>query len=163
MKRIRNLFDKVFPAIAPIPSGMYHFQSPADAPKPYRLHLRVEPDGNGILIVNAHTVLHLNKTAAEYAYHMVNGTGEKETSETIAKRYDVTEEKALQDYREFTGRIETLIHTPDLDPVTYLDFDRVTPYSKDLLAPYRLDCAITYRVPSQTSAKVAPKNGSNVN
>ncbi len=157
MKKIKNLFDKVFPVVPPIPSGIYHYQAPADAKKPYRLHLRIEPDGNGILIVNAHTVLHLNKTASDYAYHLVKGSSEKETSESMARRYNVSKESALQDYRAFTGRIETLIHTPDLDPVTYLDFERVTPYSKELIAPYRLDCAITYRVPSQTSATVAPQ------
>ncbi len=51
----------------------------------------------------------------------------------------------MDDARDFQERIQTLIDTPDLDPVTYLDFDRVDPYSKDISAPYRLDCALTYK------------------
>jgi MoaA/NifB/PqqE/SkfB family radical SAM enzyme len=49
-----------------------------------------------------------------------------------------------------------LIETPDLDPVTFLDFERVAPHSADLTAPLRLDCALTYRVPKGTKTDVAP-------
>jgi MoaA/NifB/PqqE/SkfB family radical SAM enzyme len=44
-------------------------------------------------------------------------------------------------------RIKTLIDTPDLDPVAFLDFDRQDPYTGASSAPYRLDCALTYRLP----------------
>jgi MoaA/NifB/PqqE/SkfB family radical SAM enzyme len=49
-----------------------------------------------------------------------------------------------------------MIHTPDLDPTTYLDFERVAPYTKDLTAPLRLDCALTYLLPAGTQAAYAP-------
>ena len=42
----------------PLQAGIYHYQSPPEGEQPYRLHLRLEPDGKGILIVNASTVLH---------------------------------------------------------------------------------------------------------
>ena len=53
---------------------------PADQP-PYRIHLRLQRDGSGVLIVNAATVLHLNPTAAEYAYHFIKGSDPEDGSE----------------------------------------------------------------------------------
>ena len=68
LKSIRSQFSPV----EVIPPGTYHYLSPQDDPRNYRLHLRVEPDGNGVLIINASTILHLNQTATEYAYYLVN-------------------------------------------------------------------------------------------
>lgn len=158
MKKINNFFDKIFAAThSHLPAGIYQYQAPVDARQPYRLHLRIDPNGEGILILNAKTVLHLNQTAAEYAYHLVKGTTEEEMIKSVVERYEVEEAQIKKDYQEFITRIDTLVHSPDVDPVTYFNFERVTPYSKDLLAPYRLDCALTYRVPAKTSAKVAPQ------
>ena len=62
-----------FTRVRPLPAETLHVQSAPDEPA-YRLHLRLNKDGSGILIVNAATVLHFNPTAAEYAYHMMKGT-----------------------------------------------------------------------------------------
>jgi len=91
---------------------------------PYRLHLRLLKDGSGILIINAATVLHLNPTAAEFAYHMMKGTPAEQTAQEIAKRYRISVAEAQKDYVDFNERVQTAIHTPDLDPTTYLDFER---------------------------------------
>ncbi len=152
MNRIRNLFTKV----EPIPAGIYQKQSGPSEPQPYRVHLRLQPDGSGVMVVNAATVLHLNPVAAEYAYHFIKGTAPSAAAREVAARYRVNQVTALQDYTDFAARIETLVTTPDLDPVTYLDFDRVAPHSTDLVAPLRLDCALTYRLPAGTSAEYAP-------
>ncbi|HEY4693470.1 MAG TPA: radical SAM protein [Bellilinea sp.] len=144
MKTIRNLFDRYFPLQAPLPSGVHHFQSPPDVPVPFRLHLRIEEDGTGTLIVNASTVLHLNETATEYAYHLLKQTRPGEVAERVSKRYQVSVSKALADFHAFSDRVTTLVETPDLDPATYLDFDRTAPHSQKLIAPLRLDCALTY-------------------
>ena len=53
-------------------------------------------------------------------------------------------------------RIQTMISTPDLDPVSYLHFERVAPHSADLTAPLRLDCALTYKLPDGIHAEYAP-------
>jgi hypothetical protein len=149
---IRRLFTKV----KPLTPGIYHFQAPPDAPVAHRLHLRLEPDGRGMLIINASTILHLNQTAAEYAYHLVTMTPEDQMAQQITSRYKVNWQQALQDYRDFKDRIQALIHTPDLDPETFLDFERTAPYSNNISAPYRLDCAITYRLPDGFDASLAP-------
>ncbi|RPJ20976.1 MAG: radical SAM protein [Chloroflexi bacterium] len=154
MKIINRLADR-FAKIQPLPVGVYHKQAVQDD-KPYRVHLRLKPDGAGIFILNASTVLQLNATAAEYAYHFIHGTEPDEAVRQIAARYRVSKDTARQDYQDFMDRIETLISTPDLDPVSFLDFERAAPHSADLTSPLRLDCALTYRLREDSSAEYAP-------
>ncbi|HEX7541935.1 MAG TPA: radical SAM protein [Anaerolineales bacterium] len=139
----------------PLPAETHTFQSGLDEPA-YRLHLRLLKDGSGILILNAATVLHLNATAAEFAYHMIKGSSPEATARQVARRYRISQADAQKDYTDFRDRVQTLIHTPDLDPTTFLDFERVAPHSKDLTAPLRLDCALTYRLPAGADVSLAP-------
>ena len=155
-----NLFQSVkqfFSDKQPLPAGMYSYQAPADEDESYRLHLRIEADGSGILVINASTVLHLNQTAVEYAYHIIKATPVAEVAAEVAKRYQVDPEQARLDFETLKDQIQTLIHTPDLDPVTYLGLEREDPYQAELSAPYRLDCALTYRVDGDSLQSDAPQ------
>src|SRR4030067_2529231 len=156
MSNLRESIKRLFIPVMLLPPGIFHFQAPPDAPLPYRLHLRMEPDGRGMLIVNASTILHLNQTASEFAYHLVRQTPENQMLHEITGRYRVKRSQALLDYQLLSDRILSLIHTPDLDPETYLDFERTTPYTQKLSAPYRLDCAITYRLLETSDDSLAP-------
>lgn len=154
MKIINRLADR-FAKVQPLPEGVYHKQDMQDN-KPYRVHLRLRPEGSGILILNASTVLQLNASAAEYAYHFIRGTEPDEAVKQIASRYRVSKDIAKTDYQDFMDKIETLISTPDLDPVSFLDFERAAPHSADLTSPLRLDCALTYRLREDSNAEYAP-------
>ena len=154
MKIFNRLADR-FSKVEPLPVGSHHLQTMLNE-TPYRIHLRLHKDGSGILILNASTVLQLNPTAAECAFHFIKGTAPEEAAKQISARYRVSKKNALDDYTNFMDQIQTLISTPDLDPVSFLDFDLVTPHSADLTAPLRLDCALTYRLPSNTQAEYAP-------
>ena len=145
MTSVREVIRHFFTSVKPLPAGIFHYQSPPSASRPYRLHLRLEPDGTGLLIVNAATILHLNQSAAEYAYHIINNASVDETARQVAGRYRVSKAHAANDFIELKDRIQTLIDTPDLDPEMFLDFQRISPASGSLSAPYRLDCALTYR------------------
>jgi hypothetical protein len=146
-----NSLRSLFTPIKPIPSGIYHYISPPDDPRNYRLHLRLEPGGNGVLIINASTILHLNQTAAEYAYYLVKNEPVEQAAHKMVERYHVELEQAKNDYQKLVDQIQTLINTPDLDPVTFLDLDRIRPFTGHITAPYRLDCALTYRIPERTT------------
>ena len=154
MNIINRLADR-FAKVQPLPEGIYHKQDMQDG-KPYRVHLRLKPDGSGVFILNASTILQLNASAAEYAYHFIKGTEPAEAAKQIATRYRVAKDVAQQDYQDFIDRLETLISTPDLDPVLFLDFERVAPHSADLTSPLRLDCALTYRLRDDSNAEYAP-------
>jgi hypothetical protein len=151
-----NIFEKIsdrFSKVTPLPEGTHHLQA-VENEKPYRLHLRLRADGSGLLILNASTVLQLNPTAAEYAYHFIKGTAPEEAAEQVSKRYRVDKKTALADFANFADQIHTLISTPDLDPASFLDFERVAPHSGD--STLRLDCALTYRLPLNSQANLAP-------
>ena len=148
-----NILNQLFTKVAPLPVGTYHLQTQQDQ-KPYRLHLRLQKDGSGLLILNAATVMQLNPTAAECAYHYIKGSTPQEAAKQLSARYRVDAKTALADFNSFVDRIETLISTPDLDPASFLDFERVQPHSAD--ATLRLDCALTYRLSNDTHAIYAP-------
>ena len=156
LEKIETWLERQFSTVKPAPAGIYHYQAPENAEIPFRLHLRIEEDGSGILILNASTVLHLNRTAAEYAFHLVHNIPEQKTAKLVAEKYEVEKEQALEDYRQFIGKLDTLLRTPDLDPVSYLDIERINPYSEKISAPYRLDCAITYQVSDLAQEENAP-------
>ena len=144
-----SLLEKLKPLFAPIkplPQEILHYQTPPDAPQQYRLHLRVEEDGRGLLVINAATVLHLNQTATEYARLLIQETDEEEAARTMARRYRVNRAIARADYCRLRDHIFTLSTSTDLCPVTYLDLERVEPFSAETSAPYRVDLALTYRM-----------------
>jgi Radical SAM superfamily len=153
---IFNQFVHRFTKVQPMPAGLYQKRSAAQDQLPYRIYLRLEPDGSGVLVVNAATVLQLNPTAAEYAYHFVQGTAPEMAAREISTRYRVSRDTALEHYTDFAARIERLASSTDLDPVSYLDFERVPPHSASLTAPLRLDCALTYRLAKDESVDYAP-------
>src|SRR5512139_749448 len=126
--KIINRLSSRYAKVTPLPAGTYHLQTVMEG-APCRLHLRLHEDGSGLLIVNASTVLQLNPTAAEYAYHLVKGSTAEEAAKEIASRYRVSKGLALEDYQGFVERVHALIRTPDLDPVSYMDFERVAPHS----------------------------------
>lgn len=142
-----NLFNQIkntFKLVTPLPAGNYQYISPDNNPLNYRLHLRIDTSGNGILIVNASTILHLNQTAVEYAYHLVNEHTVEDTGKEISKRYRISKNMVEEEFENFSDQINTLIDTPDLDPVIHIGFDRVPPHVNPTSAPFRLDCALTY-------------------
>ena len=53
LNKIEQVFDNLFMKVCPVPAGMYQYQAPADAPLPYKWHLRVEADGTGMMVLNA--------------------------------------------------------------------------------------------------------------
>lgn len=145
--RIRETIYRFLQPVQPLEAGIYTLNAPPESAFPYRLHLRIEGDGSGVLIINASTVLHLNQTGAEYAYHLIKQHNEEEVADQLSKRYRVSKERAKQDFISFRDRLMTLIETTDLDPVTYLGFDRVNVHERRLSAPLRVDCALTYATP----------------
>ena len=156
MKIYRQVLDRFFTTHKPLPAGMYAFQSKPEEADQYRMHLRLEPDGLGLLILNASTVVHLNQTAAELVYHLIKATPEEEVVRLVAGRYRVKADQVRQDYQSVKDRLKRLALTTDLDPQTYLDFERLDPYVLDISAPYRLDCALTYQGQDDSALHSAP-------
>ena len=157
MKGILSNIQDFFSAPELIPAGVYPYQTPPSADRQYRLHLRVEKDGSGLLIINAATVLHLNQTAAEYAYHIIQETSLQEVVERISSRYRIQARQVEQDFKDFQDKIHTMIQEPDVDPVHFLNIDRKKPYQGTPSAPYRIDLALTYQLREGSNPDLAPR------
>jgi radical SAM protein with 4Fe4S-binding SPASM domain len=140
LERIKRWFSQE----EPLPKGMHQYRTPPDADERFRLHLRVEEDGSGILIINAAKVLHLNQTATEMARLIVDETAPEDAATQIARRYRVKKEQARADYADLQEKIMLLARTDEICPITYLDVQRIDPFQTPASAPYRMDLALTY-------------------
>jgi organic radical activating enzyme len=158
LNRIEKIYNNLVMKGRTVPAGIYQYQAPADAPLPYKWHLRIEADGTGLMVLNASTVLHLNQTGVELAYYLSQGKDKPEIVQLIADRYDVEKNLVEKDLDEFIEKVNLLLHSEDLDPETYLDMERVMPHTNKLSAPLRIDCALTYRVSQGTESTVAPND-----
>jgi radical SAM protein with 4Fe4S-binding SPASM domain len=129
----------------PLSKGIYHYRTPAGQEERFRLHLRVEEDGTGILVVNASKILHLNQTATEHARLILEEKTEDEAVREITRKYKVTKEQARQDYIGLRDTILCLARTDEVCPISYLGVERIEPFQTPVSAPYRMDLALTYR------------------
>lgn len=133
----------LFISAKPLKPQMVHYRGtgPLDG---VRMHLRIEPEGKGVLVINASKVIHLNQTAAEYAKLILEAMPEEDAIQMVRGRYHVSRAQAEKDYRDVRVKIETLGQTDEICPVTYLGFTRVDPFSVPSSAPHRMDLALTY-------------------
>jgi len=90
LQKIRDAIARLFRPYDLIPAGMYSKQIQLESPIGHRLHLRVEKNGEGLLILDASTVLHLNRTASEYAYYLIQGIPDDEIARRISTRYQIS-------------------------------------------------------------------------
>ena len=154
--RIRTFIDNIFFTPKPLPQGSSNGNHLLPDGQNCRLHLRVEPNSDGLLIVNASTILHLNSSATELAYHLIKGTPKELLLNEMTRRYKTSPQQVENDLDTFIGRLDALVLSPDLDPESFLDIDRIDLHQGTLSAPLRLDCALTYQVPEETSTVYAP-------
>jgi radical SAM protein with 4Fe4S-binding SPASM domain len=123
---------------------VYHYRRENNAEKS-RIHLRLDPDGHGTLIVNANRILHLNPTAALMAYFALEETSEQDAVRLIRQKYHVDAAQARADLGTVRGQIEELVRPDGACPIHELGLETVMPFSARPTAPYRLDLALTYR------------------
>jgi radical SAM protein with 4Fe4S-binding SPASM domain len=125
-------------------SRIYHYRR-ENLDEKSRIHLRLDPDGHGTLIVNANRILHLNPTAALMAYLALERTSEKEAVRQIRKKYHVDAAQARLDFGTIRGQIDELVRPDGACPIHELGLETVMPFSARPTSPYRLDLALTYR------------------
>jgi radical SAM protein with 4Fe4S-binding SPASM domain len=125
-------------------SGLYHYviENPSEKS---RVHLRMDADGHGTLVVNANRVMHLNPTASLMAYLLLEKTNEKDAIKAIQRAYRVSANQARDDLASFNLQLSELLRPDGACPVHELELDTIMPFSARPSAPYRMDLAITYR------------------
>ena len=130
-------------SLSPQP-GLYHYRFEGENEKS-RVHLRLDADGHGTLIVNANRVMHLNPTAALMAYLVLEKVEEKNAVRAIQKKYRVNASQARDDLLTFRDELSELIRPDGACPIHDLELEVNMPFSARPSAPYRMDLAVTYR------------------
>ena len=124
--------------------GLYHYRREADGEKS-RLHLRMDADGHGTLIVNANRIIHLNPTAAMMAYLVLEGTPAADAARAITRQYRVNDKQVHADLATFNMQLSELLRPDGACPIHDLELETIAPFSARPSAPYRMDLALTYR------------------
>jgi radical SAM protein with 4Fe4S-binding SPASM domain len=124
--------------------GLHHFDYQENGERS-RIHLRVDPDGSGLLVVNASRILHLNPTATQMAYMVLQKTPQEVAVKSLSKEYIVSPEILVNDYAQIANQIGELIKPDGACPIHDLNLEVIPPFSTPPSAPYRMDLALTYR------------------
>jgi radical SAM protein with 4Fe4S-binding SPASM domain len=125
-------------------SGLHHFDYQGNGERS-RVHLRIDPDGSGLLVVNASRIMHLNPTAAMMAYFILQNIPQEEAIRALTKTFIVSKDQLIVDYAQITNQIHELIKPDGACPIHELELDVTPHFSTRPSAPYRMDLAITYR------------------
>jgi hypothetical protein len=129
---------------AQLAPSLYHYERQSIGERS-RVHLRIEPDGHGLLLVNASRILHLNPTAALMAHLALDESAPDQAVRTIRRTFDVPASQVLDDYTQFCTHLAELIRPDGACPIHDLELEVTAPFSARPSAPYRMDLALTYR------------------
>jgi radical SAM protein with 4Fe4S-binding SPASM domain len=144
MSLFADIKSRILPPRVDFPApGVYHYlrETPSERS---RVHLRVDEDGSGTLIVNANRIFHFNPSAAAMAYFSLQQVQPSSVVTAMTRKYNLSRSHAAGDYLDFSSRLDQLI-TSEACPICDLEVETTAPFSARPSAPYRMDLAITYR------------------
>lgn len=130
--------------------GLYHYLRETPAGKA-RIHLRLEPDGRGLLLVNAARAYQLNPSAARMAYLHLEGWLEEEAALRLSRWFNAPPNRLKADFHELRSQIDLLTDPNQHCALCELDLETSMPFSSRPTAPYRMDIALTYRCSNECS------------
>lgn len=131
----------------PITPGLYHYMRASDGLYT-RFHLRVEPDGRGLLMANAATAARLSPTGVLMAKGVLEEQAEQEIITNIQARFKGASTEIVQgDLQRVSGIINMLLAPEDNTPVFNLDELNLTVFESQLFAP--LEVSIPLAAPVQ--------------
>ena len=147
LDRFKKFFDKEIgsrPESGPAINSVYHYTRASKGSR-NRIHLRIDPDGSGVLIVNANFLYHLNPSAARMAFLSLEQTPEDEIIRKLGLEYNAPQFQIRNDFLAFNSKLQGLISPSGACPICDYEIETSTPFSHSPSAPYRMDLAITYR------------------
>jgi hypothetical protein len=89
---IKEIWNRIREGKLRIPKGIYSYRG-IEQFLGLSLQLRVEEEGNGLLLINANTVLYLNETATAHAYLFMQGLSTEEAVQRIREIYNINREE----------------------------------------------------------------------
>lgn len=125
--------------------GIYKFDI-SEANQRSRLHLRVDEDLSGLLVINASRIIYLNRTAMLMAYFHLSKVDSDLALKHLLATFEISKKQLQQDFQKTVDTIDALIdENSGACPICDLGLSVDMPFSSRLSAPYRMDLAITYR------------------
>lgn len=112
-----------------------------------RVHLRLEPSGNGVLFVDVTEVVHLNPTAAQFAKLALDGVSMADVESRWRSRCSPSDLPRLRQDIEAVYSMIIRLADPELGCFTCAigNVERQPLFSTPISAPYKADLAITYK------------------
>ncbi|MCW5879018.1 MAG: radical SAM protein [Anaerolineales bacterium] len=127
--------------------GLHYYDIEASNGRTFRIHLRVEPSGNGVLFVDVTDVVHLNQTATLMAKMALDGVPRHAARARLASwRSGVDAAQLNSELDQIYDMVDGFRH-PDGDCATCRLSDAVSMsplFSIEINAPYKVDMALTY-------------------
>jgi len=137
-------FLRRFLRVPEIPRGRFTYRGRGKFAR-MALQLRVEPEGTGLLVINANTVLYLNETATAHAYLFMQGLSTDTAVKKIRRMFRVNAETAKREHEKLIYAISTLAQTERVCPISFLDVKSIEPFTQEYSAPLRMDMALTFK------------------
>lgn len=145
IKEFAGRLQRIFSPNGSLPHpGLYHYRIDFDGGYS-RVHLRVNPDLTGCLVIDAAQMIHLNPAATVIAYHYLNGASETSIIKMVNQAFSVDQREIADDVNQTISHIKELTRADGACPIHELELETTMPFSANLTAPYRMDLALTYR------------------
>lgn len=147
-----GLFDRLFnirrpQPPAPVPPGLYHTLRETDG-QITRLHLRVEPDGSGMLIANATAAARLSPVGVVIAKALLDERGEPDILRELQARFHNGEAVRLEhDLAQVKMLLRDLVEPGDRFPIFNLEDAAFSSRAVSLIAP--LEATVPLAPPAQ--------------
>lgn len=128
-------------------AGLHAYDAQLPDGRRMRIHLRIEPGGNGVLFVDVTDVVHLNPTAALMAQLALEETPFFKARAQVAARFvDAPLGQIERELRQIYDMIEEFQHPKGDCPTCQLSSAvEMSPlFSVEVNAPYKVDIALTY-------------------
>ena len=139
----KNVLNALFPQPPqPLKPGLYHYMREADGMYT-RFHLRVEPDGCGLLMANATAAARLTPPGAFIVKSILENRERSAMVKEIFRRFKGASESDVQrDITQMTDIVTTLASPEDNYPIINLADPVFSPYQVQLIAPFHADIPI---------------------
>ncbi|MCA9980013.1 MAG: radical SAM protein [Anaerolineales bacterium] len=144
IKQDVNALRGRFTAVETPAPGLYTYRITPNG-RHVRIHLRIEPDGAGVLFIDVTDVIHLNPTAASMAKFALDDVPLATARARFLGTFQANRQQVEQELLGIYDMVDTLRH-PDSDCMTCAlgGLDRHPLFSTRARAPYKADLALTY-------------------
>ena len=138
-------FLSLFSPINPPEPGLYTYRFDDDRGQ-FRLHLRVEPAGTGVLFIDVTDVIHLNPTAAWMTKMALDGVPRSQAQASLLGFYaSVDRQQVAHELDQIYAMVARFSRTEDGCPTCEVaGLDQKPLFSVRAQAPYKVDIALTY-------------------